>query len=78
MVVSEITLYNALKEKLGEQTAQVVVEGIKETVKEEVDSKREILATKQDVADAKVDIMRWMFGVFAMLMIAVIGLYFKK
>ena len=35
MVVSEITLFNTLKNKLGEQEAQVVVEGIKQTVKEE-------------------------------------------
>jgi hypothetical protein len=78
MVVSEITWYNALKEKLGEQLAQTVVEGIKETVKEEVNNKKDSLASKQDIAEAKVDIMRWMFGVFAMLMLAIIGLYFKK
>ena len=36
MIVSEITLYNVLKAKLGEQDAQTVVEGIKQEVKERV------------------------------------------
>jgi len=35
MVVSEITLYNVLKIKLGEQEAQTVVEGIKQEVRNE-------------------------------------------
>ena len=43
MVISEITLYNTLKEKLGDQVAQVVVESIKETVKEEVNNKKRAL-----------------------------------
>ena len=61
MVISEITLYNTLKEKLGDQVAQVVVESIKETVKEEVNNKKESLATKHDVSEVKAEIIKWMF-----------------
>ena len=49
MIVSEITLFNTLRSKLGEQDAQVVVEGIKQTVKEEFENKKESLATKVDI-----------------------------
>ena len=49
MIVSEITLFNTLRAKLGEQDAQVVVEGIKQTVKEEFENKKESLATKTDI-----------------------------
>jgi len=72
MVVSEITLFNTLKAKLGEHDAQVVVEGIKNAVKEEFNTSKEVLATKQDIGNLKTDIERlraellvvkWMLGV---------------
>ena len=44
MIVSEITLFNTLKIKLGEQEAQIVVEGIKQAVKEEFENKKDVLA----------------------------------
>jgi hypothetical protein len=50
-----------LKEKQGENLAQVVVEGIKTTVKEEIDNKKDSLVTKQDVAEVKAHIIKWMF-----------------
>jgi hypothetical protein len=62
MIVSEITLYNTLKTKLGEQEAQAVVEGIKHTVREEFTNKKDVLATKEDLANAKVDIIKWLVG----------------
>lgn len=68
MVVSEITLYNVLKTKLGEADAQTVVEGIKQEVKNEFENKKEILATKQDVSELRIaiektrsDLIKWMF-----------------
>jgi len=72
MIVSEITLFNTLKMKLGETEAQVVVEGIKGAVKEEFDNKKELLATKEDIANlrgelksemanAKTEMIKWMF-----------------
>jgi hypothetical protein len=58
MIVSEITLYNVLKSKLGEQEAQTVVEGIKQEVRNEFDSKKDILATKEGVLNLKIDMER--------------------
>ena len=48
MVVSEITLFNTLKAKLGEQEAQTVVEGIKQAVSEELQTHKDRLVTKDD------------------------------
>lgn len=58
MVISEITLYNVLKNKLGETEAQTVVEGIKQEVKNQFDEKKDILATKQDISDLRLEIER--------------------
>ena len=49
MNISEITLFNTLKSKLGEYEAQVVVEGIKSAVMEEFNYKKDTLATKNDI-----------------------------
>ncbi len=64
MNISEITLFNSLKNKLGEQEAQVVVEGIKSAVMEEFNTKKEILATKTDIEKLKAELLviKWMLG----------------
>ena len=84
MIVSEITLFNTLKAKLGEQEAQTVVEGIKSAVKEEFEVKKEILATKQDLSEVKAEIIKWMFifwigsiGVLSGIMFALLNAYLK-
>ena len=68
MVVSEIDLYNILKAKFGDQEAQSVVQGIKSAVKDEFDNKKDVLATKQDLMDLRIemeknrsDLIKWMF-----------------
>ena len=71
MIVSEITLFNTLKNKLGEQEAQVVVEGIKTAVSEEFNTKKDMLATKNDIfllqnnmekLNAELLVIKWMLG----------------
>ena len=68
MVVSEISPFNALRGKLGEQDAQTIIEGIKQEVKNEFDNKKDSLATKEDIAkldvkisETKAEIIKWMF-----------------
>jgi hypothetical protein len=55
MVVSEITLYNVLKTKFGETEAQVVVECIKQEIKDEFDNKKDVLSTKEDILNLRID-----------------------
>ena len=37
-----------------------------------------ILATKEDLANAKVDLIKWNFGFFVALMLMIVGLYFRN
>jgi hypothetical protein len=71
MIVSEITLFNTLKNKLGEQEAQAVVEGIMTAVAEEFNNKKDMLATKNDMfllqnnmekLNAELLVIKWMLG----------------
>ncbi|TCD29162.1 hypothetical protein EZ456_03105 [Pedobacter psychrodurus] len=57
MSVTEIQL---LKAKLGEQEAEQLVSYVKAEVKSEFENKREVLATKEDLANSKADIIKWM------------------
>lgn len=61
MSVTEIQLFQILKAKLGEKEAEQLVSFVKEEVKTEFDNKREVLATKEDLANSKADIIKWMF-----------------
>jgi hypothetical protein len=61
MSVTEIQLFQILKAKLGEQEAEQLVSYVKAEVKSEFENKREILSTKEDLANSKADIIKWMF-----------------
>lgn len=50
MSVSEIQLFQILKAKLGENQAEQLVSFVKNEVKAEFETKREILATKEDIS----------------------------
>jgi hypothetical protein len=77
MSISEIQLYTALKQKLGEEQAQQLVEFVKEEVRDELSVRAGQFASKEDtarleakIAEAKVDIIKWLVGTA----IAIIGL----
>jgi hypothetical protein len=40
-------------------------------------TKEDIAATKADIVNAKVEILRWTFGFFIVMILAILGLYFK-
>jgi len=61
MQVSEIQLFQLLKEKLGEKEAQTLVEYVETRVEKEFDSKKDSLATKEDLANVRSDVIKWMF-----------------
>ena len=81
MHVAEIELYEILKTKLGEKEAKTLVEYIETKVEKKVEDKRDILATKEDLANVKSDIIKWMFlfwiGQLASL-IAILQIFFRK
>lgn len=61
MSVTEMQLFQILKAKLGEQEAEELVSFVKTELKAEYENKREVLATKEDLANSKADIIKWMF-----------------
>lgn len=70
MSISEISLFNALKIKLGEQSAFDLVEFVKSEVKTEIDTKTSILLTKDDKVDiidrigkSKIETIIWIVGI---------------
>ncbi len=66
--ITDIQLFNTLKKKLGEKEAQELVSFVKSEVESEFNLKKEILATKDDIANVKIElannkseIIKWMF-----------------
>ena len=78
MVVSDIKLYELLKAKLGEQEAEAFIQILEKKVDQKFEEAKLTLATKQDVSQAKLDIVKWMVGFWVVQMAAIIGLYYKK
>ena len=88
MHVAEIELYELLKGKIGEKEAKSVIEYVEAKVDRKFDEKKDVLASKEDIANLEVkiervksDIIKWMFlfwvGQLASLM-AILQLFFKK
>ena len=74
----ELEVYEIFKLKLGEKEAAKVIEYIEAKTEKVIADKKDVLATKEDLANTKVDIIRWVFGFFVVLILAIVGLYFKK
>ncbi|GAB5045923.1 hypothetical protein [Thermodesulfovibrio sp. TK110] len=53
MPVIEIEVYEALKDKIGEGSAKTLLEFIDLRVEKEFERKKDILATKQDIAELR-------------------------
>ncbi|MBI5181628.1 MAG: DUF1640 domain-containing protein [Nitrospirae bacterium] len=56
MQVAEIELYEILKSRLGEKEAKTLVEYIEAKVGKELEEKKDILATKEDINGLKIEI----------------------
>lgn len=69
MSVTEIQLFNILKNKLGETEAQSLVEYVQKQVEDEIEVRKDIFLTKDD----KVDIMRTIYLVGVVQFLAIVG-----
>ena len=78
IAISEIQLFNTLKSKLGEKEAEELVLFVKESVKENIKPELENLVSKKDLAETKVDLIKWMVSLVFALALMIIGLYIKK
>lgn len=66
MSISFLQLFQILKQKLGEQEAQTLVEFVKTEVRDELEAKSSSFATKEDlireVSNAKIELIKWTIG----------------
>jgi len=82
---TDIQLFQILKQRLGEQEAEALVSFVDSKIKESNENNLKIVATKEDIArleiklaENKSDIIKWVFSFFVAIMLAIIGLYFRK
>jgi len=61
MIVSEIKLYELLKAKLGDQEDEAFITILDTKVDKKFDEAKQLIATKENLADTKTDIIKWMF-----------------
>ncbi len=73
MSVSEIKLYQILKERLGEPEASELVYFISSEIKKEFDGRKEIFATKEDLGSVKSDLMKSIYVVGLIQFLAITG-----
>lgn len=59
--ISSIEMYTILKGKLGETEAKALTEYVETKVEKSLEKEKDVLATKVDLAEAKSDIIKWMF-----------------
>ena len=78
MIVSEIKLFEMLKAKLGQQEAEAFVEILEKKVDHKFEDAKQTIATKEDLDNTKVDLIKWMVGFWIAQMAAIIGLYMNK
>jgi hypothetical protein len=72
----ELPLYDNLKKKLDEETARQLITFLKEEIREEVNQNK--LVTKDDLAQAKIDLIKWMFGFWVTLVLLILANWFFK
>ncbi len=78
MNISITQLYSLLSEKLDKDTAENLTSYIEAKIDKTVVDKTSHLASKEDLANTKIDMIKWFVGLFITLALMVIGLYFKS
>lgn len=67
-----------IKSKIGEREAEAFVELLDKKVDKKFEDGHLLLATKENLANTKTDIIRWVFAFFATLALMIIGLFLKS
>ncbi len=61
MKTQELRLYELLKVKIGEEETQLLLETIETKSEATLDIRLASLATKEDVANSRAELIKWMF-----------------
>ncbi len=78
MSTLDLKVYEIFKSKLGEKEAEIVIEYFEAKTEAKYQEKKETLATKEDLSQAKVDLIKWMVGFWIVQMAGIVGLYLHK
>jgi hypothetical protein len=91
--MTRLQVYQILNSRIGERETEAFITYIDTTLKdfrdELVESIQRQFASKEDLAnvkgqlevkisDVRTDVIRWMFAFFVTMLLAILGLYFKK
>ena len=74
ITTTDIQLFQILKQKIGEQEAEALVTFVDAKLKETNEANLKILSTKEDIANLKSEMLKWMIGLFVPLYLTTIGL----
>ena len=73
MSISEIQLYQILKERLGNKGAEELVYFVSSEIKNEFDNRKEVFATKEDLSNVKSELMKSIYIVGLIQFLAITG-----
>jgi hypothetical protein len=73
MKTQELTVYEMFKLHMGEHEARTIMEFMDAKAEEKINQKKEIFLTKED----KVDMLKWIIGMWVVQMMATAGLYLR-
>ena len=85
MNITITQLYQSLSKKIGSDTAEELTTFIAQDISDGIEQKVSSLVNKEDlalvrkeIAEAKVDMIKWLVGLFITLALMIIGLYVKQ
>lgn len=78
MNISITQLYALLTEKLDKDVAEHLTRYIDHKINQTMTDKTNHLASKEDLANTKSDILKWFIGLYIPLALLLAGLYFKN
>jgi hypothetical protein len=61
MSTLELKAYEIFKNKLGEKEAETLIDYFESKAEKKIAEKRDLFATKEDLANLKAEIIKWMF-----------------
>jgi hypothetical protein len=80
MIVSEIRLFELLKAKIGDKEAEAFIEILETRVNTKFEEAKGVLATKEDLASTRAEMIKWMFIFWMgqiMVMAGMLTFFFK-
>ncbi len=72
-----LKVYEIFKNKMGVTEAETLIEYFEAKAEAKYQDKKDVLATKEDVSQAKIDLIKWMVGFWLTQTALLLGLYLK-